>query len=191
MGSIRRTSLILLTIAACITALAASPISDVKAVNSPAVTAEQQTPADKTSDESARLEAISENCANIKLALTQLQHADSRTRTYLGTSYETISSRFITPLNLRLERDNRSSGKLLSIQSEFITAQSDFRLAYTEYMRNLESLTAIDCSLEPKTFYQQLETTRTKRSALQTIVQKLNTLAEKQYQAVADLEKSL
>lgn len=192
MDSTKRTSLVFIATAALVMALAASPISDAGAVKNPASTAEQsKEDAGKTPDKAARLEAVAENCANIKHALTQLQHADSRTRTYLGTSYETIAGRFITPLNLRLERNNRSSSQLLSVQSEFITAQSDFRLAYTEYMRDLESLIAIDCSVEPENFYQHLETTRTKRAALQSIVQKLNTLAGKQYQAVADLEKNL
>ena len=51
--------------------------------------------------------AISSNCSTIKQSLSQLQKADSKTRTYLGTTYETIASRFITPLNLRLVRNNR------------------------------------------------------------------------------------
>lgn len=186
MGSIKRTSLIFSSILACVMLLASCPAA---AIKSPNAVAEDLS--DSEADQAARLTAIVSNCSNIKRALSQLQRSDSRTRIYLGTSYEAISGRFITPLNLRLERNNRSSAELLAVQSEFMTAQSDFRLAYTDYMRDLESLIAIDCSSHPDEFSRHLETTRTKRSALQSLVQKLNTLAGEQYQAVVELEKNL
>ena len=192
MGSIKRTSLVFCAVATFILLLAACPAADVGAVKSPTSVAEDPNDEKKESiDEATRLEAVATNCSDIKYALTQLQRADSRTRTYLGTYYETISSRFITPLNLRLERNNRSSEQLFSIQSEFMTALADFRLAYTDYMRDLESLIAIDCSSQPKDFYDHLEATRTKRAALQSVTQKLTTLAGEQYQSVVDLEKEL
>lgn len=192
MGFIKRTSLVFSAVVVFVMALAACPAADVGAVKDPTSVAENPNDEDdKQVDEATRLAAVAENCANIKYTLTQLQHADSRTRTYLGTSYETIVGRFITPLNLRLERNNRPSEQLLSIQSEFMTAQSDFRLAYTDYMRDLETLISIDCSSRPEEFYRHLETTRTKRAALQAITQKLNTLAGEQYQAVVELEEKL
>lgn len=186
MGYIKRTSLIFATIIASVSLLSCCPAA---AIKNPTAVAEDLS--DDQAATSTKLDAVSENCANIKHALTQLQRADSRTRTYLGTSYEAISGRFITPLNLRLERGNRSSEQLLGIQSEFMTAQSDFRLAYTDYMRDLEALIAINCSAHPEEFYKHLETTRAKRSALQAIVQKLNALAGEQYQAVVELEEKL
>lgn len=190
MGSIKRTSLVFAVVIAFVALLAACPAADVGAIKDPTSVAEN--PDDKEPvDKAARLAAVAANCTDIKNTLTQLQRADSRTRTYLGTSYEAIAGRFITPLNLRLERNNRTSEQLLSIQSEFMTAQSDFRLAYTDYMRDLETLISIDCSGRPEEFYQHLETTRLKRSALQSIVQKLNTLANEQYQAVVELEEKL
>ena len=186
MGYIKRTSLIFVSIIAVVSLLAACPAS---AIKSPTDVAEDLT--DEKVDLATKLDAVAENCANIKHALTQLQRADSRTRTYLGTSYEAISGRFITPLDLRLGRNNRSSEQLLGIQSEFLTTQSDFRLAYTDYMRDLESLIAINCSAHPEDFYKHLESTRAKRASLQSIVKKPNTLAGEQYQAVVELEGKL
>lgn len=192
MGFIKRTSLVFGIVATFVLLLAACPAADVSAIKSPnSVAKNPNGDSDEAVDEAARLNAVSENCSNIKYALTQLQRSDSRTRIYLGTSYETISGRFIAPLNLRLERNNQPSAPLLSIQSEFMTALADFRLAYTDYMRDLESLISIDCSTQPKDFYSHLETTRTKRAALQSVVKKLNTLAGEQYQAVAELEGAL
>lgn len=191
MGFIKRTSLVFTTVIAFVMLLAACPAADVSAIKSPASVAENPDDDKEPVDEAMRLAAVAANCADIKNTLTQLQRADSRTRIYLGTSYEAISGRFITPLNLRLERNNRTSAELLAIQAEFMTAQADFRLAYTEYMRDLESLIAIDCGTRPEDFYRHLEVTRQKRSALQSIVQKLNTLADEQYQAVIELEAKL
>lgn len=191
MGFIRRTSLIFGAVALFVAALTFCPVTDVGAVKNPTSVAEHPDDSEEEVDEAARLSAVAENCSNIKYALSQLQRSDSRTRIYLGTSYETISYCFIVPLNLRLERNNRPSEQLLSIQSEFMTSLADFRLAYTDYMRDLEALTLIDCSAQPVGFYKHLETTRAKRAALQSVTQKLNTLAGEQYQAVVDLEKEL
>ncbi len=135
--------------------------------------------------------AISQNCATIKQSLQQLQRVDSRTRTYLGASYESISNRFITPLNLRLVKNNRTEAKLFSIQSDFAAAQARFRETYTIYMRELEGLIVTDCQSDPQSFYSHLEVTRTRRSELQSAALRLKELAYSQYQAVLDLRSSL
>lgn len=135
--------------------------------------------------------AIAQNCPTIKQTLGQLQKADSRTRTYLGAAYETIQGKFITPLNLRLTRNNHEAEQLFNIQSEFMTEQSKFRERYTEYMRELEALIATDCSANPRDFYRRLETTRTKRSSLKATTAKLAELTDLQIQAVTDLKESL
>lgn len=138
-----------------------------------------------------QLGAISQNCATIKQTLTQLQRADSRTRTYLGATYEVIASKFITPLNLRLINNGRPNTDLFAIQSDFTATQAKFREAYTEYMRELEGMIAVNCQEHPQEFYNHLERTRKKRSELQSATSKLSELAKRQYQAVLELEKSL
>lgn len=138
-----------------------------------------------------QLKAVSQNCNTIKYTLTQLQKVDSRMRTYLGSAYEAISSKFITPLNLRLIRNNRESDTLFSIQSDFAAGQVRFRDAYTVYMREMEGLLAIDCQAHPQDFYRALESTRSKRAELKQTVERLNELAEEQYQAVVELKDDL
>lgn len=134
-------------------------------------------------------DAISQNCSTIQQTLGQLQKIDSRTRTYLGTTYETIFNKFITPLNLRLVKNNLPT--LSALQTEFSIEQAKFRDAYTNYMRDLEALIAIDCRLNPDGFYEQLILTRAKREDLRESTAKLTELAEKQYRAVTDLRASL
>lgn len=131
--------------------------------------------------------AISQNCSTIQQSLSQLQKIDSRTRTYLGTTYETIANRFIIPLNLRLVKNKTLS----EIQTEFTLEQAKFRDAYTDYMRELESLIVCDCKNHPDEFYQKLVTTREKRAVLRTTTEKLSTLSSQQYSAVLDLRSRL
>lgn len=137
----------------------------------------------------AQRNAVSQNCTNIKQSLAQLQKVDSRTRTYLGTTYETILTRFIVPLNLRLVKNNRPS--LPTVQSDFTSEQVKFRDSYTDYMRELESLTSIDCRVQPDDFYARLEVVREKRSILRDTTVRLARLADEQYRIVQDLRDSL
>lgn len=141
--------------------------------------------------EEQRLTAISQNCPTIRQSLGQLQKADSRTRTYLGAAYETIATKFISPLSLRLVRNNIEAEQLFAIQTNFSAEQSRFRTAYTDYMRELESLLATDCSSNPQGFYEHLELVRAQRAALKTTTVKLAELANAQYQAVETLKESL
>lgn len=77
--------------------------------------------------EDSELNNISQNCATIKQSLTKLQRADSRTRAYLGSSYEAIANNFITPLNIRLLKNNRTDPTIFEIQSEFTDTHARFR----------------------------------------------------------------
>lgn len=132
---------------------------------------------------------ISSNCSTIKQSLAQLQKIDSRTRTYLGTTYETIVSKFITPLNLRLVRNNRPT--LSDIQSDFSAEQLKFRDGYTNYMREMEVLMSINCQEEPEKFYDQLIVARERRSEVKLATEELKKLTEQQYQAVVKLRQEL
>ncbi len=139
----------------------------------------------------AQRNAVVQNCSNIKQSLTKLQYSDSRTRTYLGSAYEAISGRFITPLNLRMVKNNMPSNELFRIQNEFVSAQAEFRTAYVDYMRELESLIATDCTHAPQDFYNKLETVRSKRDFLSRTTKKISELAAAQYKNVEDLRASL
>lgn len=136
-------------------------------------------------------DAIVQNCNQIKQSLIKLQHADSRTRTYLGSAYEAISGRFITPLNLRLIRNNIPSAELFRIQNDFVAAQADFRNKYVDYMRELESLIAADCSAHPEDFYNLLTSVRNKREELRLSTKKISDLASEQYKTVEELKEAL
>lgn len=144
-------------------------------------------PADSLSER--QRSAISQSCSTIQQSLRQLQKIDSRTRTYLGTTYETIANHFIIPLNLRLVKNNRPT--LSDAQTKFTLEQTKFRDAYTDYMRELESLIVSDCKNYPDEFYQKLITTREKRATLRATTERLSDLSDQQYNAVLDLRSKL
>lgn len=135
--------------------------------------------------------AIIQNCGGIKQSLGKLQVIDSRTRTYLGSSYEAIAGRFITPLNLRLVKNGLPSEELFRIQNEFTTAQAAFRNGYVDYMREMDTLIAMDCAAHPQEFYDKLELVRARREDVRKITKKLAELTEAQYKTVTDLRATL
>lgn len=153
--------------------------------------AEPATPAADSALAPERLTHISENCTFIRQSLTQLQRADSRTRTYLGSSYETVANNFLSPINLRLVKNNRPAPELMNIQSEFSIAQTAFRNQYTSYMRNLETLINTDCEAHPEEFATRLDVARNSRANLHESTTRLNQLISDQKTAVRELQESL
>lgn len=161
------------------------------ALSTQSVLAEPATSTTNSALAPERLTHISENCTFIKQALTQLQRADSRTRTYLGSSYETVANSFLSPINLRLVKNNRPAPELMNIQSEFSIAQTAFRNQYTSYMRSLESLIGTDCKAHPEEFATRLNVTRNSRANLHESTTRLNQLISDQEVAVRKLQESL
>lgn len=133
--------------------------------------------------------AISQNCGTIKQSLHNLQRVDSKTRTFLGSTYETLNADFLTPLNLRLVKNNRPNADLSRIQSNFTSSQAEFKGLYTEYMREMETLINTDCKNEPSKFYDQLEKTRTKRKELAGVTSKMLKLMKDQIETVEKIRE--
>lgn len=134
---------------------------------------------------------VSQNCSNIRQSLQNLQKIDSRTRVFLGTVYETVLTDFITPLNLRLTRNNQPDATLTEIQADFATTRGKFIQDFTDYMKELETLTLADCAEKPEDFYEQLEVVREHRKVVNKDVRKLNLLIVEQINTVAELRESL
>lgn len=133
--------------------------------------------------------AISQNCQSIKQSLKNLQKTDSRTRVYLGSIYQTILTDFITPLNLRLVRNNIPDGDLVDDQSTITSARDKFARDFITYSQSLEELIAIDCQNHPADFYNKLEDTREKRSVVASDVYKLQQLVTDHINSVIKLKE--
>ena len=134
---------------------------------------------------------ISMNCASIQTSLKNVQRNDSKTRVILGTNYQTLLSNYISPLNVRLIKNNLPDSTLISIQSEASTSRNSFTNLFVTYSQRLESLISIDCKNQPDTFYSELESVRFLRSQLEESVNKVNTALSNHLKTVNQLREKL
>lgn len=134
---------------------------------------------------------ISMNCASIQTSLKNVQRNDSKTRVILGTNYQTLLSNYISPLNVRLIKNNLPDSTLISIQSEAITSRNSFTNLFVTYSQRLESLISIDCKNQPDAFYSELENVRYLRSQLEESVNKVNTALSNHLKTVNQLREKL
>ena len=135
--------------------------------------------------------AIVGNCSGIKEQLKTLQKDDARTRVHLGGRYETILTKFMTPLNMRLLENNMSSAELVENQNDFADAKTLFNNDYINYQQGLEELASIDCKNEPAAFYEKLDKVRQKRKTVQQDVLKLRSLISKHVRLVTELRSKV
>lgn len=117
---------------------------------------------------------ISRYCGTIKQSLKTLQRTDINSRVKLGSKYETALTKFITPLNLRIVKNNLSVSKLAELQTTFANYKTNFASDFTTYSKLLEELIGIDCQEDPTTFYLKLSETREARENVNKDVNKLN-----------------
>ncbi len=131
-----------------------------------------------------------QNCDTLKTGLKRLAVSDSKTRTYFGGIYETISSKYIIPLNLRLVKNNYSFPELTSLQSSVASSRAKFSSDFIAYSKSLEDLIATDCKTSPETFYEKLIKTRSARSLVKSDLESLNELLKSHYSLVKNLKGS-
>lgn len=141
-----------------------------------------------TKEQSAKL---SESCGTVRQSLKNLQRTDARARTYFGAIYETVSSKYLKPLNLRLVDNDLASSDLLVLQKTFVSAREDFSEDFITYSKALENLITIDCRLEPENFYKKLAETREKRATVAADVKMLNKLLTDLVKNVEELKELL
>lgn len=130
-------------------------------------------------------------CETIKDDLKEVQRSDSRARVYLGRYYETILTKFITPLNVRLVENNLFDSDLINNQNVFAETRTSFVEDFIKYQKALEELVAMDCKNEPEKFYETLVGVRKKRKTVASDVSKISSLATKQINLVKVLKAKL
>ena len=130
---------------------------------------------------------ISQNCGTIRQSLKNLQRSDSRARTYFGAIYETVSSEYLTPLNIRLVKDDMSSVSLINAQSKLADLRTKFSDNFINYSKSLEELIAHDCRLDPDGFYDKLVSTRKKREKVAEDMNSINELLISSYKSAEKL----
>ena len=137
-----------------------------------------------------KLENIETNCHSIKTTLSRVKNTDKNSRLSLGRFYDLIENNFITPLNVRLVKNNSMDSKLMLSQNSFIEARSYFNHAYIAYSQELENLISTDCNSNPKSFYQKLEKTREKRKIVADSISEMKKLISEHIYLVENLKNS-
>ncbi|MBQ8156621.1 hypothetical protein IJ101_02430 [Candidatus Saccharibacteria bacterium] len=140
---------------------------------------------------SSQKTSIVDNCSAIKDSLRAVQREDSRIRVYLGRYYESILTKFVTPLNVRLVENSISDTSLIANQEQFVDRRTVFISDYIVYQQALEDLVSTDCKSEPQKFYDKLEITREKRETVNQDVAKMSELTNRQVKLVTKLKDEL
>ncbi len=130
---------------------------------------------------------ISDHCEAIKDSLKNVQKQDARTRVYLGGRYETILSKYIMPLNVRLIENNLPSAELVKNQDDFAEKKARFSDDYISYQQSLEELVTMNCREEPEKFYEKLVDTRKKRKVVHEDVLSMRSLISRQIELVKNV----
>jgi len=136
----------------------------------------------------AQSTAIMERCDAIKEDLKKVQKEDARVRVYLGGYYETILTKFITSLNVRLVENNLSTAGLVENQNDFAEAKTLFANDFVNYQQGLEELVGMDCKKAPEEFYDKLSSVREKRKTMTQDVLKMRNLLSQHVRLVEKLK---
>lgn len=135
--------------------------------------------------------AIVNYCDTIRGNLDLVRHEDSRARTYLGAYYETILSSYMTPLTLRLVKNNLINANLTQNKIDFANQKSQFSSHFKVYQDSLYELINIDCKNRPDEFYEKLEQVRKERAVVRKDITKLNSYLKDHQTLVEEFKETL
>ena len=138
-----------------------------------------------------KLVMVAERCDGIKEILKGIQKSDSRARVYLGGHFETILTKYMTALNVRLVENSISNVALIENQNNYAKAKAAFNDDFITYQKGLEELIQVDCKTEPKNFYNELVGVRKKREVMAKDITKLTELLAEHKKLVKKLEEKL
>ena len=134
----------------------------------------------------AHINSVKNNCSVIRVKLKNLQKTDAKARVYLGGHYETVLSKYITPLNVRLVENNVSNVGLIDNQNTFASTKNLFASDFINYQQALEELIGKDCKNNPEDFYNELVIVRKKREIVEQDILRMKKLLSDQLNLVRE-----
>lgn len=135
--------------------------------------------------------SIVDNCVRISDNLKNIQKSDAKARIFLGSHYETVLSKYVMPLNIKMVEKNKSDTGLIGNQNEIAEARVSFSNHFVDYQKGLEELVAMNCKVEPEKYYEKLVSVRDKRKTVASDVQKIDKLMKKNLDLAKKLKESL
>ena len=113
-----------------------------------------------TEEHIARIRA---NCVDAQATLFQLHASDAGLRVNRGQIYESISTKLMTPFNIRLVQNRIDAATLVSTAAEYERQLQAFRSQYQEYDQAMSATLRMNCVKQPVAFYDSVTDTRKKR----------------------------
>lgn len=114
----------------------------------------------------AHVERIRQNCVAAQTTLGQLHASDGLLRVNRGPLYENISTKLMAPLNSRIAYDRLGGLELAATSLEYDRQLDVFRASYKQYEESMTRMLRVNCTNQPREFYEGVRTTRELREKL-------------------------
>lgn len=134
-----------------------------------------------------QITAIKTNCHSIQSTLTRIHTNDALSRVHLGQEYETISTKFMAPMNSRVALMKLNGVELAKTTVEFNDKLNTFRSRYQQYEQLLLRPIQMKCSDQPVAFYDAIVEARDARGLVKEMVGELGNLVTQYSKQVSEL----
>ena len=124
----------------------------------------------------AQIESIRANCVGVQATLTRIHTNDALSRVHLGQEYETISSKFMAPMNSRVALAKLDGVEMAKTTVEFNKKIDEFRSAYQQYEQTLLKSMQMKCTDQPVAFFDAVTLAQQYRSTVRDKVVELGDL---------------
>ena len=138
----------------------------------------------------AQISAIKSNCLTIQSTLTQIHTNDALSRVHLGQEYETISTKFMAPMNSRVALMKLDGVELTKTTVQFNERLATFRDRYQQYEQLLLRPIQMKCADQPVAFYDALVEARDARELVKEMVDELGGLTTQYSNQVKELRST-
>jgi hypothetical protein len=140
-----------------------------------------------TDEHIARIRA---NCVDAQATLFQLHASDAGLRVNRGQIYESLSTKLMTPFNLRLVLNRIDGATLVTAAAEYERQLQAFRNQYQEYDQAMTTTLRMNCVKQPVAFYDSVTDARKKRQLTHESTVELHKTIEKYGNEVDALAKN-
>lgn len=149
-------------------------------ISSPFVYADN--PSTNLSDNQISL--IKLNCLGVQSTLSRIHANDALSRVHLGQEYETLSTKFMAPMNSRVALAKLDGVNLTKTTVDFNNKFDKFRDLYKDYEQTMFRAIQTKCVDQPGAFYTTLTQAQTERVLVGQMVTELAGLVTQYQQEV-------
>jgi hypothetical protein len=136
---------------------------------------------------SSQITVVKANCLSAQSTLNRIHANDALSRVHLGQEYETISTKFMAPMNSRIALAKLDNVELTKTTVDFNAKLNEFRNLYKQYEQTMLHTIQIKCVDQPEEFYSSLIQAQVDRKAVRESVIGLGNLVTQYKQQVDGL----